>query len=763
MALQITIAQSGKPVTVAGQAREDLDLGTAVTLTASGASGSLTWSLHDAPLSDDLSATSTAALSSTSANPTSIIPDNSGTYFIRCTSGTETVGITFYAGVPLATNPSDTPRRVPALDEELEHTAHDAPEPSGNTRGWKRELDRWFAVITKNDKIPSGIWSQFGNLGSDEVTPAEIIPGPGTTFEWDGTNLKIVSMASMMPLLGAVQYPGLGTRQVAKAEGPTLPANGSYTLVDIDGAGFMSQISMTFASAGAAALEDSRMQIFVDGESVASVDVPFKDLCCCRGAAGAFNNANIFSEMFSATIHSGGNGTSFRRNLVAPFSTHLKVVIVNGDASNTALLGGFVEYYLGTHYNWGLFGKLHAISLPNAGTAVAPYADIDLMTITSTTGGVFVGSYLHWVPGSGDGNNFQEGDFSIFVDGTSLTMQYDSTEDYYSNGFYFQGGTFNTSEIGANYFSSSTLGAWRTHFRDPMQFASSFKFRWSNGFNSGSHPVTNNTTIRGVLWYYTGAVGSVSTPTTSKGDQGVPGADGRNQLSAVDHAAAGDTVTLWQGNGTLADTATLNYTLSTGTARYMQLIPGCPTMGFYFDGLTYLLRDLRSSFLDLTGDMTLQFLLRIFSTHATTGATIISYAAPGDTGGDDNALWQVSISPAASGLNPVLGWFSEHGAGVNDSTASTFMLPLNELMHISIRRSGTNLTFFINGNPADTFSGITLPTVSGSPLQKLRLGADAGATVESSTKYLLASVRVGNTAKSDATILADAKSCLGWV
>jgi len=564
------------------------------------------------------------------------------------------------------------------------------------------------------------------------------------------------------PSMGAIQPAGYGTRKVLKAEGPTLPTGaGGYTLLDIDGAGFLSQISMTFNGTDADTRSKSRLQIFVDGESVPSVDVRFLDLCCARGSGGNFNSASIVTTRFSSFPTAFGIGTSFRADIVAPFSTHIKVVIINGGAA-TALLGGFLEYYLGT-YNWGRYGKLCCVSLPDAGLSVAPYADVDLLTLTGITGngGVFVGSYLHWQ--GGDGNyQYQEGDFQVYVNG-SFVMQYDSTEDYYSAGFYFAGGTFLSEDIGATYRDgTATVGAYRFHYRDPFEFATGFKFQWTNGFN-GALPTLTNTVVRGVLWYYLAATGSVDSPTILKGDQGNAGADGRNQLSAVDHTAVADTVSLWQGNGTLDDTFTLNYTLSAGTARYQQLIPGCPTRGFYFDGATYLLRDLRSSFLDLAADMTVQFLLAIFATDATAGATIISYSAPGEMGGDDNALWQISIGPAATGTLPVLGWFSEHGAGVNDSITSTYMLPLFQMLHISIKRSGTNLIFYINGQPADTFTGITLPTLSGSPTQKLRLGADPGGTPQANTKFLLASLRIANTARSDAAILADAQSCLGWV
>ncbi len=47
-------------------------------------------------------------------------------------------------------------------------------------------------------------------------------------------------LVARTPQLSAPQYPGLGVRLVAKAEGPTLLANGSYTVVDVAGAGFMS-------------------------------------------------------------------------------------------------------------------------------------------------------------------------------------------------------------------------------------------------------------------------------------------------------------------------------------------------------------------------------------------------------------------------------------------------------------------------------------------------------------------------------------------
>lgn len=158
MAVQITLNQTGKPPGVAGQAREDFDLGTAVVASASGGPFSAyRWSIVSKPV-DVVSATkSGAGLSAPTSSTTQVSPlDVAGTHLIELLVDAgyglgarieDVARITFYAGPALAANPKRFPRRRPAFGERAEHNAPDALDPTGNPDGWAREKERERAAL----------------------------------------------------------------------------------------------------------------------------------------------------------------------------------------------------------------------------------------------------------------------------------------------------------------------------------------------------------------------------------------------------------------------------------------------------------------------------------------------------------------------------------------------------------------------------------------------------------------------------------------
>lgn len=160
----IRLDQVSKPPGIPGQAREDLDLGTAVTATAIGGPFSTyLWELRDRPVDIVAAVESAAALSASGAASTSITPvDVAGTYAIRLAvdagfglgaRAEDIADITFYAGPTLASDPTQLPRRIPAFGERTEHNVPDAIDPGGNTDGWAREWLRWFALIESDEKF----------------------------------------------------------------------------------------------------------------------------------------------------------------------------------------------------------------------------------------------------------------------------------------------------------------------------------------------------------------------------------------------------------------------------------------------------------------------------------------------------------------------------------------------------------------------------------------------------------------------------------
>jgi len=161
MAVTITISQSGKPAGTAGKAREDLDVSTAVTLTAGGGTfGQHQWTIVDAPPNAGMTAGSGATLTAPTASATNLTPDNDGTYLVMLevdagyglgARDEDVAKITFYAGSTLNATIDELPRRIPSWLEMLEHNIDTPVQPSGSTLGWAWEWMKWFRVIQRID------------------------------------------------------------------------------------------------------------------------------------------------------------------------------------------------------------------------------------------------------------------------------------------------------------------------------------------------------------------------------------------------------------------------------------------------------------------------------------------------------------------------------------------------------------------------------------------------------------------------------------
>ncbi len=567
---------------------------------------------------------------------------------------------------------------------------------------------------------------------------------------------------TLLPQLGAAQYPGLWELNSIIARGSVngaiIVGLSTFTIVDIDGAGYMSRVFMTFNAHGTGAdTLNVRMRVYTDGESTPSIDVSMMDMCC--GRPGSFT---LFSDWFACSQDYGsGMGTSFYFNLVAPFSSHLKVVFASATSTGQLNLGGWVEYAIGTGMNWGPMGKLWCRSLP--GDSVIPYAEYSLLDISSATGGQFMGCYIYFQGGSGN-DQYLEGPMQFYVDGPTITNPYDSTEDYFQSGFYFEAGTENTKEVGCTYKSAAIIGTYRFHDRDPIKFASSLKFTWINGVNGGQ-PTTNNTTVNGVVWYYTGAAGSVTTPTLIKGDQGVQGRSGTNgapgivQLAVVEPTTIRSPLILLTGNNTLTDSSGYghNVVVYTGNQKYASFVPG-GVKGFYLDGSTVYYVSSQVPALNLVGDMTIEFIARFLTLPGS--ACLLSYAGTGETL-NDNYLYSVYV--AVSGPVANLECFWEYGAGTNVNVNASTLICENETLHIAVRRSGTTVTFWINGVLMDTVVASHLPEVGGSPVQLLRIGSDDTGVPTSQFEFIIGGIQVIGSALTDAEILQDAESQLLWL
>jgi len=175
MAVQILIDQAGAPAGVTGFAREDLQTGVAVTLTATGGPFlAYQWSIIDRPVNMLAGVQSAALVTAPTAGVTQVSPiDQPGTYLVQVlvdsgsglgANATDIARITFYAGPsaqPLASDVAELPRREMAFRESTEHNVPDVIFPGGNIRGWAQERQRWQEVLMRMYDGKSWAWGRI--------------------------------------------------------------------------------------------------------------------------------------------------------------------------------------------------------------------------------------------------------------------------------------------------------------------------------------------------------------------------------------------------------------------------------------------------------------------------------------------------------------------------------------------------------------------------------------------------------------------------
>lgn len=176
--VQILLNQAGKPAGTAGIAREDFATGVKVVASAVGGPYvSYLWEILDAPIDYLVPVASAVGLSNSTGSTTDVTPiDLPQTYRLRLSvdSGSglgatsdDVADITFYAGTALAALPYELPRRKPAFGESLEHNAVDAILfPSGQTKGWKETMDKWFLVV---EQLYASVAALGGNWVRQDV------------------------------------------------------------------------------------------------------------------------------------------------------------------------------------------------------------------------------------------------------------------------------------------------------------------------------------------------------------------------------------------------------------------------------------------------------------------------------------------------------------------------------------------------------------------------------------------------------------------
>lgn len=215
------------------------------------------------------------------------------------------------------------------------------------------------------------------------------------------------------------------------------------------------------------------------------------------------------------------------------------------------------------------------------------------------------------------------------------------------------------------------------------------------------------------------------------------------------HDTTHSPVGLWQFNGNMNDSSGNSFTLtvSTGTERYSEILPGLT--GFYFDGSTTVFRNAAEATLQITGDYTIEMLLLL--PPIVQNAVLVSM---GDSGGTSasNYLFDITTNNTFSLAN-----FSESGTKSGNTLARPLAsLPYNQPCHFAMTKTSNVIQFWLNGAVIGT-SGSQTATTGGS-LDKLRVGGDASAP---SLAGVVASLKIVASALNSTQIAAEYSRTIG--
>ncbi|HWA71536.1 MAG TPA: LamG-like jellyroll fold domain-containing protein [Polyangiaceae bacterium] len=221
------------------------------------------------------------------------------------------------------------------------------------------------------------------------------------------------------------------------------------------------------------------------------------------------------------------------------------------------------------------------------------------------------------------------------------------------------------------------------------------------------------------------------------------------------HDTTHSPVGLWQLNGSLSDSSGNGNTLTvdTGTARYVDIVPG--KLAHFFDGSTRLIVSSFVSALAIAGDMTVEFFLQLDS-DPTVGPSVFAHDASGETSGA-NALYSMDFT---SSTNKTPRWFSEHGSGTDDTftvSAPSGLPPIHNVGHVAIVRSSNTIQFYWNGRTLGSASS-ALTTPDGGSSGRLRIGGSASNTI---SRCLICSFKIIASALSANDVKAEYNRTLG--
>jgi len=191
---------------------------------------------------------------------------------------------------------------------------------------------------------------------------------------------------------------------------------------------------------------------------------------------------------------------------------------------------------------------------------------------------------------------------------------------------------------------------------------------------------------------------------------------GKN-ASVRGHNASKGPVALWQLDGNMVDSiGGLNLSVSTGTEKYSQTVPGMA--GFSFNGSTELARPGFDASLALAGDVTVECVARV----GASSNILWSFGGNGSTEAL-NILYSLRVADSVNYLG--MECLHEQGAGNSVVYDRNDCFPIYVPFHVAQVRSGNQYTLYLNGRQIGPASSVlTAPT--GGTSSSMRVGGFFG-------------------------------------
>jgi len=183
-------------------------------------------------------------------------------------------------------------------------------------------------------------------------------------------------------------------------------------------------------------------------------------------------------------------------------------------------------------------------------------------------------------------------------------------------------------------------------------------------------------------------------------------------------------VGVWNFQNSLEDLTSNNYdlTLNAGTLRYAPVTYGLG--GIVLDGATSFVHNVAGTALEITGNMTLLAILRLYPTVTETNY-IISYSSTTNGASATNFLYGLTTNAGTNGRNRYR--YAHHtGANTFVTYASPNMGTDFTTALVGFTRTGGVVQFYKNDKSFGSASGVINPSGGGS--SRFRIGAQIGIT-----------------------------------